>query len=178
MSQPINVFISYSHDSDAHRLYRNLLSPLLGHEEPNKGKGVDWEGALITQELYDSRSQTLKFVPVFLNDALPEHIPDPLCSISHYALTYEKNYQNLYDFLLGQAGVVPHPVGIHKTKPPIQGRGCCLSLSFPARGAGQSSYLPRDLLTRAWLRMAELRRVDTMFCPRGEQTLAENVSSE
>ena len=31
-----------------------------GHEEPGKGKGVDWEGTLITQEIYDSRSRTLK----------------------------------------------------------------------------------------------------------------------
>ena len=37
-----------------------------GHEEPGKGKGVDWEGALITQEIYDRRSRTLKFVPVLL----------------------------------------------------------------------------------------------------------------
>jgi hypothetical protein len=31
-----------------------------GHEEPGKGKGVDWEGAVITQELYDARSATIK----------------------------------------------------------------------------------------------------------------------
>ena len=35
-----------------------------GHEQPGKGRGVDWEGALITQEIYDGRSRTLKFVPV------------------------------------------------------------------------------------------------------------------
>jgi hypothetical protein len=40
-----------------------------GHEVPSKGKGVDWEGALITQEIYDAKSKTLKFVPVFLSAA-------------------------------------------------------------------------------------------------------------
>src|SRR5437660_10464900 len=30
-----------------------------GHEELGKGKGVDWEGAVITQEIYDSRSDIL-----------------------------------------------------------------------------------------------------------------------
>ena len=34
-----------------------------GHEEPDKGKGVDWEGALITSEIYKARSKTIKFVP-------------------------------------------------------------------------------------------------------------------
>lgn len=98
------VFISYSHDSDAHRervlglserlradgietildRYVDRGSPpegwprwmlnaldaatqvlcvctesyyrrFRGHEQPGKGKGVDWEGAVITQELYDVR---------------------------------------------------------------------------------------------------------------------------
>ncbi|KAF0206299.1 MAG: WD repeat-containing [Gallionellaceae bacterium] len=92
-----------------------------GHEQPGKGKGVDWEGALITQELYDSRSKTLKFVPVFLNAAVDAHIPEPLRSTSYYALTSEKNYQNLYDFLLGQAGIEPYPVGTLKIRPRQQG---------------------------------------------------------
>src|SRR5512135_1006462 len=37
-----------------------------GHEKPGKGKGVDWEGTLITNELYGVRTQTLRFVPIFL----------------------------------------------------------------------------------------------------------------
>ena len=36
----------------------------LGHEEPGIGKGADWEGSLITLELYHDRSDTNKFVPV------------------------------------------------------------------------------------------------------------------
>ena len=78
---------------------------------------MDWEGALITQEIYDSRSQTSKFVPVFLDAAVADWIPQPLRAINHYALTCETSYQNLYDFLLGQTGVEPQPVGTLKTKP-------------------------------------------------------------
>jgi hypothetical protein len=37
------------------------------------------------------------------------------------------------------------------------------------RRSGNMHELPRGLLTRAWLRMAELR-VDTTLCPRGEPT--------
>ncbi len=87
-----------------------------GQEEPGKGKGVDWEGALITQEMYDRRSRTLKFVPVFPADAADSWIPEPLRSVSHYALTSESAYQRLYDFLLEQSGVEPQPVGALKTK--------------------------------------------------------------
>ncbi len=163
------VFISYSHDSDAHREKVLALSERLredgietildqyvngspsggwprwmldqldaadsvivvctetyyrrfrGHEEPGEGKGVDWEGALITQEIYDSRSRTLKFVPVFLGTDNEDWIPEPLRSLNRYALTSESAYQSLYDFLLGQAGVEPRPVGAIKTKPRRKG---------------------------------------------------------
>src|SRR5436853_5696260 len=49
-----------------------------GKEEPGKGKGVDWEGALITQEIYDARSKTLKFVPVLFSADHQPFIPEPL----------------------------------------------------------------------------------------------------
>ena len=34
-----------------------------GQEEP--GKGADWEGNLIALEMYDAKSKTTKFAPVF-----------------------------------------------------------------------------------------------------------------
>src|SRR3954447_6202395 len=73
-----------------------------GHEAPGKGKGVDWEGALITQELYDSRSRTLKLVPIFLSAPFESCIPEPLRPLTYYAVTPAEGYQGLYDFLLGQ----------------------------------------------------------------------------
>ena len=105
------VFISYSHDSEAHREWVLALSERLredgietildryvngtpaegwprwmlngldqadrvllvctptyyrrfrGHEVPGRGRGVDWEGAVITQEIYDARSVTTRFIP-------------------------------------------------------------------------------------------------------------------
>lgn len=93
-----------------------------GHEEPGKGKGVDWEGALITQEIYDTRSSILKFVPVFLSAANEKAIPEPLRSGTHYSLTSEDAYNRLYDFLLGQAGVEPGAVGELKRKSRTSGQ--------------------------------------------------------
>lgn len=88
-----------------------------GHEEPGKGKGVDWEGALITQEIYDSRSQTLKFVPVFLATPDENWVPEPLRSVTYYTLISESAYQSLYDFLLEQAAVEPGAIGPLKIRP-------------------------------------------------------------
>jgi hypothetical protein len=93
-----------------------------GQEVPGKGKGADWEGSRITQDIYDARSSTLKFVPIFLSSANEQAIPEPLRSATHYALTSEDAYTRLYDFLLGQAGVQPGVVGELKRKPRASGQ--------------------------------------------------------
>ncbi len=113
-----------------------------GHEAPGQGKGVDWEGALITQEIYDSRSATLRFVPVFLGPRIEAHIPEPLRSVTHYAPTSEPAYRALYDFLLGQAGVEPGPLGPLKTRP--RATGTALSFGAPAP-AEALPPLPADI---------------------------------
>jgi hypothetical protein len=124
-----------------------------GREEPDKGKGVDWEGALITQEIYDSRSQTLKFVPVFLSAPNEKWIPEPMRWGTYYALTSERAYQDLYDFLLDQAGVEPQPVGVLKTKP--RRKGVALSFDEPVPAEGTKidisriiKYAPAELIGR------------------------------
>jgi SEFIR domain len=108
-----------------------------GHEEPGKGKGADWEGALITQELYDSRSRTLKFVPVFLADPDEDWIPEPLRSVSYYVATSESDYLRLCDFLLGQAGVEPQPLGTLRIRPRRKGTALTFSGPAPSEHAGE-----------------------------------------
>jgi hypothetical protein len=75
-----------------------------GHEDPRTGKGVDWEGQLITLEMYHAKSRTTKFVPVVVRSEDKEFIPEPL-SDQFYLLDSEDHYQELYGFLTGQAGV-------------------------------------------------------------------------
>ncbi|HZW26677.1 MAG TPA: SEFIR domain-containing protein [Gallionella sp.] len=122
-----------------------------GHEQPGKGKGADWEGALITQEIYDSRSNTTKFVPVFLKAVVDAHIPEPLRKDSYYVLASEDAYRNLYDFLLGQAGIEPGPLGELKSRPRRQGT----ALSFDAAPQAAridisriDKYAPAELIGR------------------------------
>lgn len=99
-----------------------------GHEQPGKGKGADWEGALITQDLYDTRSQTVKVVPILFNADDEQRIPEPLRSVTHYTLNSEAAYDSLYDFLLGQAGVEPGALGDLRRKE----RKRAEPLTFPA----------------------------------------------
>lgn len=123
-----------------------------GHEKPGVGKGVDWEGALITAELYHARSQSVKFVPVFFSEVVVKHIPEPLHSATHYALTSEAAYQSLYDFLLQQSGVEPHPVGVLKTKKRRKGTPLSFGEAAPRDPLVDISrivkYAPADLIGR------------------------------
>jgi len=123
-----------------------------GHEVPGKGKGVDWEGALITSDLYAARSRSLKFVPVFLSSVVEDYIPEPLRAGTHYPLASESDYQRLYDFLLQQAGVEPGPVGTPKTKTRQKGTALTFDAStYASRPADISrimKYAPSNLIGR------------------------------
>lgn len=92
-----------------------------GHEAPDTGKGADWEGALITQELYEARSRTKKFVPVLFDPAHQPFIPEPLRGQTYFTLDSEDSYEDLCDFLDGVSGVEPRPVGNRKLKARRQG---------------------------------------------------------
>jgi len=87
-----------------------------GHEEPTKGKGVDWEGQLITLEIYQAKSRATKFVPVIFASQDEEFIPEPLRD-HPYRVDSEESYQALYGFLTGQAGVPLAELGAVKTLP-------------------------------------------------------------
>lgn len=163
MTHPI-VFISYSHDSDAHRqrvldlserLRRNGYETRLdryvngsppegwsrwmlnqfddarhvlvvctetyyrrfrGKEVPSVGQGVDWEGAVITQALYDSKSLNTRFIPIVFEQADTAHIPEPLRSATHYRPTDDAAYEQLLDAIEGTAGIEPAPVGERKPR--------------------------------------------------------------
>jgi len=114
-----------------------------GHEVPGRGKGADWEGALITQEIYDAKGQTDKFVPVALAAGQDSFIPEPLRKHTYYELTSETCYQKLYSFLLGETSFERSPLGPTKS---IQKRvvqpmtfGATRETTVPSPSSGESS---------------------------------------
>ncbi|WP_211178628.1 MULTISPECIES: SEFIR domain-containing protein [Brasilonema] len=77
-----------------------------GKEEPGKGLGVTWEGAIITQQLYDAQRRNTKFIPVVFSSQDAKHIPITLRSYRHYLIDVtkegEEGYLELYRLLTKQ----------------------------------------------------------------------------
>ena len=157
------VFISYSHDSQAHRdfvrgvadqLRRGGLECVIdqyingfppegwlrwmedqvevadfvlmvctetylrryrGHETDG-GRGVTFEGVVISQTLYDAYYRNTKFVPVLPEGGDFEYVPLPLKQYSTYMLPTD--YDNLYRYLTGQPEHIAPPVGDKRVMPP------------------------------------------------------------
>lgn len=158
----IRLFISYSHDSGAHRDYVLALAnrlradgldcridqyvngfpaegwqrwmetqvetadfvlvvctPLylkryrgLDHEG---GRGVTFEGVVISQSLYDAYYLNTKFVPVLPEHGVLDSVPLPLKGFGAFRVMTE--YEALYRYLTGQAKVVAPELGERLVKP-------------------------------------------------------------
>src|SRR5207249_6981943 len=55
-----------------------------GREEPGTGKGAKWEGALITQYLYENDGRNDRFLPVVFGPEDVRCIPTFLASATYY----------------------------------------------------------------------------------------------
>ncbi|MEO1370473.1 MAG: SEFIR domain-containing protein, partial [Acidobacteriota bacterium] len=128
-----------------------------GHEEPGRGRGVDWEGAIITNELYRERTRGTKFVPVLLGDADDGCIPEPLRSFSFYRLTSEESYWKLYRTLRGQAGIAPAPLGELRPIQPTTVEPLTFESSLGAQRVAPSRLPPAP--TQLFGREVELARL-------------------
>jgi hypothetical protein len=81
-----------------------------GKAKTGKGKGAKWEGAVITQELYDDEARNAVFLPVVLTSANEEHIPLPLRGATHYDLSQPDGFIDLLRRVTSQPKVVAPPV--------------------------------------------------------------------
>jgi len=106
-----------------------------GHDESETGRGADFEGSLITFEIYKTKSRTTKFVPVLFSQEDEKFIPEPLRIHSNYVLNSDQQYDELYRFLTGHAGVPPGNLGPLKTLAHKQ----VSPLKFEISGTEQSS---------------------------------------
>lgn len=88
------------------------------YEEPGRGTGAKWEGAVITQSIYESDTDNQKFIPVvFRPNDLP-YIPLMLKSATRYDLSDMEQYEKLYRYLTNQPAVVVPPLGTPVVLPP------------------------------------------------------------
>lgn len=69
-------------------------------QEPNGGKGVNFEGLVISQHLYDAHYHNTKFIPVIPESSSFDHVPTPLKGFNTYTLMCD--YDGLYRYLTYQ----------------------------------------------------------------------------
>ena len=80
-------------------------------EEVGKGLGATWEGAIITQELYNSQGRNTKFIPVVFTADDAKHIPIVLQGVNHYNPTTEEGFDLLLRRLKGKHATPKPPLG-------------------------------------------------------------------
>ena len=78
-------------------------------QETEGGRGVNFEGVVISQTLYDHYYQNSKFIPVIPDDGDFGHVPLPLKPCSTYRLNSQ--YDDVYRILTGQAEYVKPELG-------------------------------------------------------------------
>ncbi|MBK8454086.1 MAG: SEFIR domain-containing protein [Thiofilum sp.] len=86
-------------------------------QDLEKGRGVNFEGVVISQTLYDAFQRNDKFIPVIPHDGSLDHVPLPLRAYDCYRLP--DDYDNLYRYLTKQPAYIPPPLGSKKVLPPL-----------------------------------------------------------
>ncbi len=75
------------------------------------GKGANWEGSIITQEIYERQGITGKFVPILLASSDANSVPEPVRGYTFYDLSSNDAFAKLVEFVFGVAGIEPAPIG-------------------------------------------------------------------
>lgn len=94
------------------------LSRFEGTDKPGQGLGAKWEGAIVTQELYETEGSNSKFIPVCLSARDTNHIPRPLRGVTRYVIDSETGYDRLYRRLTKQHSVLKPELGTVRALPP------------------------------------------------------------
>jgi len=100
-------------------------------EEAGQGQGATWEGAILSQELYNAQTRNTRFIPVIFEAAEARAIPLPLQGATRYLLPAE--YEALYRHLTAQPRVRVPRLGMRRTLPAQERRS-----EFPAVSADTS----------------------------------------
>lgn len=80
-------------------IYHNRYS---GRDRKGIGKGVKWEGAIITQELYESEAINSKYIPVILSSDHDRYIIRELRQTTVYDLSVKEGFERLYRRITNQ----------------------------------------------------------------------------
>jgi hypothetical protein len=104
-----------------------------GLSEPGVGLGANWEGEIITQELYEAEGKNTKFIPVVLDSDNIQYIPVPLRAAKRFDLSAIDGYEDLYRLLTDQPETPPRQVGEPIRLPPRDRLSSSLLFEAPRR---------------------------------------------
>ncbi|GAB6043120.1 NACHT domain-containing protein [Endothiovibrio diazotrophicus] len=154
--------------------YRERLE---GRVDPQTGRGVFWEGALIDDELYDAKGNR-RFVPILLDDEPEGSIPGIVRGWSFFRVRGldpgDPGYEALYRLLTGQPAIAKAPLG-----PPV-----ALRPGGPAGERGHANEAPPlpareaelDYLARL---LGEIERKARLYAPlRGIAEIRPNPATD
>ncbi len=98
------------------------LQRFRAEEGAPRGLGVKWEGAVITQGLYDNEASNVKFIPVLFSPEDAAHIPRMLRGVTRYLVGEAEDYESLYRRLINQPLILKPEVGALRPMPPLEPR--------------------------------------------------------
>lgn len=93
---------------------------LMRGQEPGAGLGSKWEGAIITQNLYDAALHNTKFVPIVFSLDDVKHIPVILRGFNYYQPAIQQGYDGLYRLLTNQPAVGKPGLGKVRVLPSLE----------------------------------------------------------
>lgn len=86
------------------------------------GRGAKWEGAIVTQDLFERELHNVKYVPILFEAADRAHVPNVLRGTTHYDLGAEDGYEQLYRRLTDQPEVPRAKMGTLRSLPALDVR--------------------------------------------------------
>jgi len=89
-------------------------------KEDGRGKGVTWEGTIMTDVLYDDFHQNTRFIPIVFSTEDMPHVPRFLGSVSRFLVTTKQGYTDLYRYLTQQPAIQKPELGAVQTLDPEQ----------------------------------------------------------
>ncbi len=91
-----------------------------GAEDPRRGLGGSWEGAIVTQHLYEAQANNTRFIPVLFSSSDETHVPFVLRGTTRYRVDTKDGYVRLYRHLTAQPEVRRPELGNRCVLPPLE----------------------------------------------------------
>ncbi|MDV6347941.1 toll/interleukin-1 receptor domain-containing protein [Nitrosomonas sp. Is35] len=106
--------------------------------DPDGGRGVNFEGVVISQTLYDHYYRNTKFIPVIPERGSLSDVPLPLKGFTTYKLP--QDYTALYRLLTDQHATPAPEIGGMIYLPPETGSGLALNVNIAQQAVQVASY--------------------------------------